>query len=264
MDFNSNNLTIPRGKVFFAKYLAGTQIPGPLRELGNCPEFTLTREEETLPHYSSQRGMRTKDEELTIDSTLNGSVVTDDIKPANVAYWFGSSVTKITATPQTALSETYEGIAAGDLYQLGRTATNPSGARKITNVVVNNGAAAGPVVYVANVDYEVDAELGTVLILPGAAATGGKVKITFDVTASTRDQIASGDQQTEGELKFVSYNPTGPQADVTIPRARLKANGDLALLGDPESPEFMTLPLAISVLKKGNLALAYRDGRPAA
>jgi hypothetical protein len=33
---------------------------------------------------------------------------------------------------------------------------------------------------------------------------------------------------------------------------------------DPESTEWQQLPLSISVMKKGNLALAYRDGRPVA
>lgn len=55
MDTQSRNLTIPRGKVFFAKYKAGTQVPGPFRELGNCPEFTLNRESNTLQHFSSDR-----------------------------------------------------------------------------------------------------------------------------------------------------------------------------------------------------------------
>ena len=68
MDFQSRNLTVPRGKVLFARYLPGTQIPGPFKELGNTPEFTLNRETAKLSHYSSQAGMKILDDELTTDS----------------------------------------------------------------------------------------------------------------------------------------------------------------------------------------------------
>ena len=53
MDFQSRNLTVPRGKVLFARYRPGTQIPGPFKELGNTPEFTLSREVSKLSHYGS-------------------------------------------------------------------------------------------------------------------------------------------------------------------------------------------------------------------
>jgi hypothetical protein len=48
MDLQSRNLTVPRGTALFAKYKPGTQIPGPFRELGNTPEFTLAREADLI------------------------------------------------------------------------------------------------------------------------------------------------------------------------------------------------------------------------
>lgn len=263
MDTQSHNLTIPRGKIFFAKYLANTQTPGPLRELGNCPEFTLQRETEKLQHYSSQAGMKTLDEEITIGSTMSGSTTTDDIKAENVAYWFMGDISTLTVIAQTATVETFSDVKAGDSFQLGRTNANPTGARKLTNVVATDGAASSPATYALGTDYEIDLQLGIITVLAGGAADGEDLKVTYDVAASTREQIIAGDTEVEGELKFISFNPTGPQADITIPRARISPNGDFALVNDPDSTEFQTMPLSISVLKKGTLALAYRDGRPA-
>ena len=104
MDFQSRNLTVPRGKVLFARYRPGTQIPGPFKELGNTPEFTLSREVSKLSHYGSQAGMKTLDEELTTDSKLTGSLNTRTTKPAacsSTAPGAGSADTSA-ACPQTA------------------------------------------------------------------------------------------------------------------------------------------------------------------
>ncbi len=263
MDTQSRNLTVPRGKIFFAKYLSGTQNPGPFRELGNCPEFTLNRESNTLQHFSSQSGMRTLDEEIVIEATLNGNVVTDDIRAENVAYWFMGDVKTITTTALTAEDETFEDVKAGDMFQLGRSDSNPSGYRKVANVVVKDGATPTPATLDAGDDYVLDADLGVIEIPAGSSAIGGDITVTYDVEASSREQIIAGETQVEGELKFVSFNPFGAQSDITIPRAKIGPNGDFALLNDPDSTAFQTMPLSISVLKKGNLALAYRDGRVA-
>ncbi|RVT75682.1 hypothetical protein EM858_14645 [Agrobacterium sp. CNPSo 2736] len=264
MDLQSRNLTVPRGTALFAKYKSGTQIPGPFRELGNTPEFTLAREAETLPHYSSRVGFRTLDEEVAIEATLTGSVTTDDMKSENVAFFFMNEVKTITVTASSSLVETFEEVKAGDLYQLGFSDTNPSGARKVSTVVVTDGATTSPATFVLDEDYILDADLGTVYIPAGSNAIGGDVKVAYGVSASTREQIAAGETQVEGALKFISNNPIGPQFDITFPRVRLSPNGDLALIMDPESSEWQQLPLSISVMKKGNLALAYRDSRPVA
>ena len=248
MDTTSKNLTVPRGKIFFAKYKSGTQTPGPMRELGNCPEFTLTRNSDTLQHFSSQAGLKEQDDEIAIASTLTGALTTDDIKSENIAYFFMGDVGIITVTSLTAQVDTYLDTKTGDSFQIGPSDSNPS---------VTDGAASSPATLVADTDYTVDADLGIITMLTDQA----KVEITYDVAASTREQIVAGDNQIEGELKFVSFNAVGAQGDITIPRARLAPNGDFALVNDPGSTAYQTMPLTITALKKGNLALAYRDGR---
>ncbi|TGT90922.1 MULTISPECIES: hypothetical protein [unclassified Mesorhizobium] len=260
MDTQSRNLVVPRGKAFFARYLAGTQTPGPLRELGNCPELTLTAASTTLKNYGSQAGLQVLDAEIPITTALNGAIRTNDMRPENVSYWFMGAVGTVTATALTDQSETYLLVKAGDTFQLGRTDSNPTGARKLTNVEVTDGAPVTPTPLVLGTDYELDAELGLVTALVDAA----KWVVGFDTLVSTRQQIASTVSLVEGELKFISFNAAGEQADITLPRVSIAPNGDLALVNDPESPAWQTMGLTVTALKKGNLALAYRDGRPAA
>lgn len=260
MDFQSRNLVVPRGKVLFARYLPGTQNPGPFKELGNCPEFTLTRETSKLSHYSSQRGIKNLDEEITTDSTMEGSLSTDDMRATNWALWFMSTVQTVTQASITGGTEQFT-VQKGDIVQLGRSALNPIGARNVT--VTSVAPTTTGTAYVAGTDYLVDAVRGIVEVLPtGAIVEGASITVTYTAATATAQRIAMGETEAEGELKFLAFNPVGPNRDITLPRARLSPNGDLSMLTDPENPDWQTIGLSISALKKGDLALAYADGQP--
>lgn len=262
MDLQSRNLTIPRGKILFAPYLPGTQIPGAFKDIGNCPEFTLSRETSKLSHYSSQSGVKVLDEELTTDSNLTGALTTDDMRATNLGLWMMAKVKIVTAPAATAVEETVT-VSPGDIVQLGRSTLNPSGARKVTVASVEPALAGTP--FVAGTDYIVDADRGLVEILPtGTIAADASITITYSSAAVTAERIEMGDTEAEGELKFIALNPRGPKRDITIPRARISPNGDLSMLTDPESPAWQTLALTISALRKDDLALAYADGLPVA
>ena len=262
MDFQSRNLTVPRGKVLFARYLPGTQIPGPFKELGNTPEFTMSRETAKMSHYSSQAGLKVLDEELTTDSKLTGSLNTDDMRATNVALWFMGTVSTLTQASITATAQN-ETVDKGDIIQLGRRATNPAGARNVTVTTVTSNPTG--TTYVANTDYLVHAELGLVEILPtGAITNASPIIINYTAATASSAQIVMGETDAEGELKFIAFNPVGENHDLTIPRAKISANGDMSMLTDPESPAWQTIGLTITALKKDSMALVYRNGRPAA
>lgn len=261
MDFQSRNLVVPRGKVLFARFLPGTQTPGPFKELGNTPEFTLSREVSKLSHYGSQAGMKVLDEELTTDSKLTGTLNTDDMRATNVALWFMGEVTTLSQASITSTTQN-ETVDKGDIIQIGRTPLNPAGARKITITSVTSDPTG--TTYVAGTDYLVHTDLGLVEILAtGAIANASDIIITYTAATATSKQIAVSDVDAEGELKFISFNAVGEQNDLTLPRVRISPNGDLSMLNDPENPAWQTMTLSISALKKDSLALAYRNGRPA-
>lgn len=262
MDFQSRNLTIPRGKILFAEYLTGTQNPGPFVELGNCPEFTLSRSNSKLEHFGSQQGIKVKDESMTIDSSLNGSLTTDDMRATNKRLWFMGTIENVAQTALTSSTLTLT-VNKGEVVQLGRTEANPLGARNIT--VTSIAPSPSGTAYVAGTDYLVHSAIGMVEILPsGSIPNAQAVIITWTASIASYDRIVMGDTEREGELRFVAFTQVGAPRDILLPRVKISPNGDMSLLTDPESPAWQTLALSIEALRKGNLALAYESGRPVA
>jgi len=249
--------TYGSGEVSFAPFLANTQTPTARRYIGNTPEFTLTSESEVLEHMDADHGVRFKDDSVQTSFMQSGTVVTDNIDYENVALFFLGTSSSLAVTSATAVVDTVAAIAFGT-YQLGVTANRPTGHRKIASVVVTDGAGGTPVTYVAGVDYVIDAEYGTVTFLEGGTIEAGDpATITYNVAASTRKQVISGNKTIEGALHFKSFNPVGPKTDYFMPWVKLTPNGDFALKAD----DWLTLPFSIEVLKKGDLAPVYADGQ---
>ena len=59
-------------------------------------------------------------------------------------------------------------------------------------------------------------------------------------------------------MKYISYNPIGQKLDYFFPWVKVRPSGDISLI----SEEWMTIPLTIEALYKGDLSLCYLDGRP--
>ena len=263
MDYQSNNLVVPRGSILFNAFVPGTLAGRGYKQLGNCPEFTLTRGTQDLVHRSSQIGYRTRDARLMIDDDLSGSLVTDDIKVDNLRLWFMSpTVETITTASATAQTETLVGVLKGATYQIGRTAINPTGLRNVTVTTVTPSGGGGALV--ENTDYIVDQANGLLELLPGGSAVDAStLTVAYSVGASTFERVIAATHEVEGEILFLSNNPHGAQSRIWIPRATITPNGDMSLMTDPDSPTWQTLQLTITALKLNALAMAYRDGVPA-
>lgn len=263
MDFSSKNLTIPRGKVLFAEYAPGTRLPRGFRFFGNCPEFTLSREDNTLDHFQSTGGLRTRDASISLGGDFGGTLVTDDINPANMRHWFMGTNRTVTQSAQTSVAYEIDDVMKGEFYQIGRTEAAPLGVGNLTTVAVAPRPTGTALVEFQ--DYEVDLASGLLQILPGSQiADESDITVTYSSAASTYTEVASGDLSIEGELRFVSDNPYGPNRKLTIPRVRLQPNGDLSFLTDPESPTWMQMSFGLMVMKKGNLPLVVNaEGLPA-
>lgn len=254
----SKNLTVGKGEVWFAPYLPGTMTPTGYRLIGNCPEFSMTVEGEDLDHFSSMRGIKEKDGNAQLSRSATGNLNTDDISPENLAIFLMGAQVQLTQASATAVLETFLAVIPGLSYQLGESPTNPSGVREVASVVVKNDATPTPVTYTVGTDYTVDTVLGMVTpVAGGAIVAGTNLKITYNITASTRTRIASGEVQVEGAMKFIAYNGVGSNLDWFFPRMKMKANGDLNLITE----EWMSIPFSVEALKKNDLALVYCDGR---
>jgi len=212
MDYK--NYTLGRGEVWFARFKTGTQTPDGFVYFGNTPEFNLTIESETLDHYSSDYGIREKDDSVPLQVNRTGSLITDNINPRNIALFYFGTDSVVTQVLASATTETIAAVKLEHAYQLGQSPTNPVGLVGIEDLVVEKGA----VTFVVDVDYELNADLGMLKILPGGAIVAGDdLELTYDVKSSTRERVISGTQPVEGALRYIARNPKGKQFNYYMP-----------------------------------------------
>lgn len=253
----NKNYTLGRGKLMFAQYRPGTTVPRGERYLGNSPEITLSAEQETLDHYSSDAGINVKDASVILSQDYNGSFTLDDINMANLAMFFLGEATTLTVAASTVTAEKITGIEIGFEYQLGTSTLNPTGVRQIADVVVRKDGETTALV--AGSDYVYDPLLARVTPLEGGSlAVGDDIEVDYAVEASTRDRVISKGQTIEGALRYLANNPTGANIDKFMPWVKITPNGDFSLKGD----EWQMVPFTIEILKKGNLEAIYAEGRP--
>lgn len=251
----SKNYTLGRGKLYFGQFKPGTTTPRGQRYLGNSPELSFNASQETLDHYYSDGGIRVKDASVILQQDYAGSFILDDINMANLAMFFLGEASTITTAQRTVTDEAFTEVEVGFTYQLGTSATEPTGVRQVSEVVLT--ADATPLV--AGQDYVVDEVLGTFTLLEGGTLEGGEtITAGYTVDESTRDRVISKGQTIEGSLRYVAANPAGKNIDYFMASVKITPNGDMNLKGD----DWQQVPLSIEILKKGDLEAIYAEGRP--
>lgn len=252
----ANNYTLGRGEAWFGQYKVGTQVPRGERYFGNTPELGFTAEQENLDHYSSDRGVRIKDESVLLQLDYSGSFICDNISFDNLAAFFLGDTSTVTFTSTPVTGEALADVEQGLTYQLGTSSTHPSGVRKVSAVVVKKGATT----LVAGTDYVVDLELARVTIVEGGATVidGDDLTVDYTIDASTRDRVISKSTAIEGAMRYVAYNPAGAQIDYYMPWVKITPSGDFQLKGD----DWQQLPFNLEILKKTGYESIYMDGRP--
>ncbi|WP_150523851.1 hypothetical protein [Roseibium sediminis] len=251
------NYTVGRGEVHFAPFLTGTQKIAGYRYLGNTPEFSLNFESETLDHYNSDRGIREKDESVTMEVARSGTLTADDIMAKNLALFLFGTAETVSVAGAVAATETISSVKLGDSYALGVTDSNPVGVLSLSNLVVKN--EAGTTTYAAGTDYLFTPSTALLTFLDeGSINDGDNVELSYDVNSHNYESITSGSEPIQGALKFITYNPVGKKFDWLFPYVKVHPNGDLNLKGD----EWQTLPFSFDVLRKSGLEAVYVNGAP--
>lgn len=255
----TNNYVLGRGKVYFNRFAAGTTTPiDGERYIGNTPEFNTTSAEDTLEHYSSDGGLKVKDKSVTLQINRTGSFTTDNIDQDNLALLFSGTAATVTQAAATAQTQRVVG-QKGRYYQLGVSASNPAGVRNVTNVVVKDTATTPATIAATN--YTVDLVLGRVYFKDDATGitNGTNYDITYDVTASTFEQVISKNDTVYGSIRFIADNAVGQNRDFYLPYVKLAPNGDYALKGD----EWQQISFNMEILKLNDTVEAmYVNGRP--
>ena len=94
MDEMTNNYVVGRGRLFFGQFKKGTRRPQGQLYFGNTPELSMSQDEDTLDHYSSEGGVRVKDASVTLQNDQSGSFQCDNISNENLALWYRGEVLK--------------------------------------------------------------------------------------------------------------------------------------------------------------------------
>ena len=259
MVYAKNEYAIPRGRVFFDPFDANGNLTGEIA-MGNCPGVTLTIETTKAEHFSSEKGLREKDESLIVEVNRTGNVNCDNFSAANFALWL--SGTRATVE-QAAVAVTAEirAVAKGRFYQLGATAANPLGVRNVTGVTVKTADGATP--YAAGTDYNVDLDTGRVQILASGSIPNGNVQFGYTPVEGSYETVRSGaTAETQGALRIVADNASGANRDFFMPKVTLTPTGDLPIIA--EGTEFVQMQFGLEVLKSANAEAIYADGRPVA
>lgn len=256
----ANNYTLGRGRVYFGRFPNGSTTPDGFRYIGNTPELSLTIESEELDHYSSDEGIREKDDSVPLEVNRTGSLITDNISPENVALFFFGENSTLTQAVVASQTETITGIKVGHSYLLGQSVSNPTGYRGIDQtgfaVAVNGGGAS----LVADTDYEMDFDNGLITFLEGSAhaVADADIDVTYAVAGSSRDRVISGSSPVEGAMLYVTKNPKGEDSTFYMPYCKITPNGDYALKGD----EWQQIPMSLEILKLTGQEAIYRDNIP--
>ena len=140
------------------------------------------------------------------------------------------------------------------------TATNPTGARMLSNVTapVVTDADTPATTYVAGTDYTIDLTLGRLTVVEGGGIPeDANLSVDYTTLASSRTRIISGSTPIVGALRYIAFNPAGQQLDWYMPYVKISPNGDYALKGD----EWQQIPFNIEILKKTGFEALYIDGR---
>jgi hypothetical protein len=225
-----NEYVLGRGKLFFDRFADNTKVSiNGERRLGNCPSLAYTSAVDSLDHYNSEGGQKTKDASADLQKNTTGSFGCDNISSENVALFVGGSVSSLAQTAATGLTENIK-LSKDRWYQLGKTTGNPSGLRNLASLVVT--ATVGGATYSAT-NYDVNYETGRVYVHPDATLVEGtEYTFTYNTVASSRKRVASGTKSIYGALRFVADNAEGTDRDHYFPYVKLTPNGDFNLIGD--------------------------------
>ena len=252
--------TLGRGKVHFARFKTGTTNPDGFRYIGNTPEFSLTIEAQNLDHYSSDEGIREKDDSVPLEVNRSGSLTTDNIDPQNVALFFFGEALVVTQALVASALEILQDVHVGHGYKLGSTPLNLAGAFGINPTGFTAELSPAGTALVSGTDYTMDFANGIITFTPGGLVTEGiDVEVNFAIRASTRTRVISGSEPVEGAMMYVTKNPKGEDCTYYLPYVKITPNGDYALKGD----EWQQIPLSLEVLELEGREAIYRDNLPA-
>jgi len=257
-----NNYVLGAGRLYFDLLDANDEPTGE-RYVGNTPGFSITAASQTLDHYGDDAAVRELDAQALLQIDRDATITVDNIDADNLAAFVVGTKSTRSQTAETVTSEvqghSVDGIKLEHEYQLGASATDPTGARNVTAVSVTG--PAGTPTYVLGTDYTLDAAAGRIKFISGGTITAGtKPEVTYTTAAETRDHIEAAPSVTYAAIRFIADNREGENRDMYAPKVLLAPDGEHQLKGQ----EWSTMSFAAKLQKRGTLPSIFIDGVSAA
>lgn len=260
MSDETQNFVLGAGKLYFDPFDANGDKTGE-RYLGDTPGFEITIETESLEKWGSDAAVAEKLKDVTTQVTRNTTIQCDNIVDENLELFVIGDLETLSSSAGSVADEDLGTVKASRYYQLGVSATLPTGVRDIENVVVHDGSTGGTT-YTEDTDYEVDLALGRIHILPGGSLAGNQAYVDYDTKAGSRTQVLSADTAPQsGALRFIADNTEGDNRDLYAPNVQLRPNGAMAF---KSRDTWQQMSFTAEFLKSGQKSAVYIDGRQVA
>jgi len=219
------DIVIGAGYIYFDQHDATGQVTGE-RYIGDTPGFSISMTTEKLEVDSSDGPVAETLVSITKKITRAGSLSLQHVSEENLAIFVMGETATVTQTATPVADEEHV-VQQGRYYQLGVSLTNPIGVMGVTAVSVA-GSGVTPT-YTVTDDYIVDADNGTIYIVPGGAITDDTtIEVDYTPTASTRTRAKTNNSgAVRGTLVFRSDNTVGSNRVVKIPLCELAPQGEL-------------------------------------
>jgi hypothetical protein len=235
-----NRFVVPAGRIFFDPCPNSGE-----RYLGETPGAEITVDIKSVEVLGSDAPISELIDEIPFgvvrELKFKCIAPSDDIH----ALFFGADPATVTQTDASVTDEPINGVRRGCHYQLGQSASNPTGVRGVSTVVVTDDDDLAPTTFEVTTDYLVDADLGRIYIVPGGAiADGTNLLIDYGRAANSRTRHAATPDLAArliGSLRFIANHTSGPNRDIYLPRGVLMADGAVQVKraqGDGKVQEF--------------------------
>ncbi len=228
MPVQTTQLVIGRGEIYFDPFPPGQMTGSGEIYIGNTPEFTTSRDVDTVQMFDSFDGQKIAIESPIIRETHTARFTTDHISMENLALWHGGDQTLYLQNRLENISETYT-VLRGRFYQLGYSVNSPLGARGIESLTARKGSVSIPV----SGNFEVDKINGRIGVLATApdVENGDSITFTYERRDITNGAAIPSRRELFGALRFVSTNPVGVRKNFFYPFVKLMATGEIDLKG---------------------------------
>lgn len=254
----AQNIVLGAGYLYFDPEDENGNLTGE-RYLGDTPGFTLNVASENLQIMSSDGPVAELLEDIATTVTRSAQITARNISGENLALFVIGDLSEISQSSDPVEAELIRGAQPGRWYQLGATASNPVGVRDISAVSISDDVAA----LAAGTDYELDAALGRIYIVPG-----GAIDEPTDLTAAYTPAAVSFEQVVsnnlgakQGALRYLAANTRGANRDMYLPKVTLRPSGELAMKSRTDVQQMV---FEAGVGTRGGLPQVYLNGRPRA